>query len=300
MLAFAVGLGAGHVHRRRRRAAAPRPSRAERRAAAHAPPPPAPPPPEPVQPAAPVVLAAPVSPVAPVPPPPQSRPAKPRALRPSPTPAPPPPKPPKPAAARARRARLAVQAAAAARGTGAARRAAEVPRPQDVDPAQRDRATPPLDQAPEALRSAQPSRPQPQPQPQPEPELPGMTPARRFARLVPWPEEAVTLWTCEIDWKPGYRRSTFRAIAEPPGAGKRRQIGESPPVRWTLMSDPEPPTPALVAAVRPLMAALEAAGWQRIGPAGRGTRSGSCGAGRATPGPSSVPDTAQAAERPSG
>ena len=57
-------------------------------------------------------------------------------------------------------------------------------------------------------------------------------------------------------------------MAEPPGGGKRRQIGESPPLRWTLMSDPEPPTPEFVAVVRALMAALEAAGWERIGPGG--------------------------------
>ena len=46
------------------------------------------------------------------------------------------------------------------------------------------------------------------------------------------------MWTCEIDWKAGYRKSSFRAMAEPPGAGKRRQIGESLPLRWTLMSRP--------------------------------------------------------------
>jgi hypothetical protein len=126
-----------------------------------------------------------------------------------------------------------------------------------------------------------------------------MTPARRFARLVPWPEEAVALWTCEIDWKAGYRRSTFRAVAEPPGAGKRRQIGESPPVRWTPMSEPEPPTPALVAAVRPLMAALEAAGWQRIGPGGPWYAQRFLWRGTGEPGAIVVPDTAQAAERPS-
>jgi hypothetical protein len=52
-----------------------------------------------------------------------------------------------------------------------------------------------------------------------------------------------------------------------PGPGRRRSIGESAPIRWTFMADPEPPTPDMVAAVKALVAALEAAGWERTRPA---------------------------------
>jgi hypothetical protein len=122
-----------------------------------------------------------------------------------------------------------------------------------------------------------------------------VTPARRFARLVPWPEEATALWTCEIDWKAGYRRSTFRAMAEPPGAGKRRQIGESPPLRWTLMSNPEPPTPEFVAVARALIVALEAAGWERIGRGGPWYAQRFLWRGTGEPGPVVVQGTAETA-----
>jgi hypothetical protein len=281
VLAFAVGLGAGQVHRRRRRAAGPRPSLAPRRAAAHAPPArPAPPPPEPVPPAAPVVVVPPVAPAAPVPPPPEPRPAQPRVVLPPPTPAPPPPpvplRPPEPVGPEPRplpdtHAPLA--------------EAPEVPRPHDVDPAPRERVVPPLDQAPEALRPPRPS--------EPAPDVPALTPGRRFARLVPWPEEAAALWTCEIAWKAGYRRSSFRAMAEPPGAGKRRQLGESPPLRWTLMSNPEPPTPEFVASARALIVALEAAGWERIGRGGPWYAQRFLWRGAGEPGPVAVQGAAE-------
>jgi hypothetical protein len=281
VLAFAAGLGAGQVHRRRRRAAASRPSRAARRAAAHAPPArPAPPPPEPVPPAPPVVIAPPVQPPAPVPPPPEPRPAEPRVVLPTPAP-PPPPAPP----------RLPERFVPGRPLRDALAEAPEVPRPQDVDPAVGDRVVPPLGQAPEALRPPHPSGPAPEPAP----DMP-LTPARRFARLVPWPEEAAALWTCEIDWKAGYRRSSFRAMAEPPGAGKRRQIGESPPLRWTLMSNPEPPTPEFVAVARALIVALEAAGWERIGRGGRWYAQRFLWRGTGEPGPVVVQGTAETAK----
>jgi hypothetical protein len=76
------------------------------------------------------------------------------------------------------------------------------------------------------------------------------------------------VWSCEIEWKPGYRRSSFRAMATPPGGRRARALGESAGMKWGLMSDPEPPTRELVDAVRSLLSALEAAGWQRIEPAG--------------------------------
>ena len=76
------------------------------------------------------------------------------------------------------------------------------------------------------------------------------------------------MWSCEIEWKPGYRRSSFRAMATPPGGRRARALGESPGLKWGLMNDPEPPTRELVEAVRSLLSALEAAGWQRSEPAG--------------------------------
>ena len=79
------------------------------------------------------------------------------------------------------------------------------------------------------------------------------------------PEEAETLWTCEIAWKAGYLESTFRAMAGPPGSGRRKSIGESPSLRWTLMTDPEPPTSEMIASVKALVSALVAAGWERTG-----------------------------------
>jgi len=92
---------------------------------------------------------------------------------------------------------------------------------------------------------------------------------RRFARAQPWPKEAKSAWTCEIDWKPGYIRSGFRAMVAPPGEPRRRPFGQSRPLRWTLMDDPEPPTEDMVAVVQELVAALTQHGWVRIGPAGR-------------------------------
>jgi hypothetical protein len=109
---------------------------------------------------------------------------------------------------------------------------------------------------------ARPPEPRPRNDPRARPTRRPEPPARRFERPAPWPE-AEHEWTCEIDWKPGYIRSYFRAMAAPPGEKRRRPIGESSSVRWTLMMDPEPPTDELVEAVRELVDALTAAGWER-------------------------------------
>jgi hypothetical protein len=93
-------------------------------------------------------------------------------------------------------------------------------------------------------------------------------PARRFARPHPWPEEAASTWTCEIDWKPGYIKSGFRAMAAPPGGARRTRFGQSRPIKWTLMSEPEPPTDEMVEVLRELVTALTQDGWVRIGPGG--------------------------------
>ena len=67
-----------------------------------------------------------------------------------------------------------------------------------------------MTEAPEALRV-------PPSAEAPEPQLPAAGPARRFARVAHWPDEAAELWTCELDWKAGYRKAHFRAMVAGPG-----------------------------------------------------------------------------------
>jgi hypothetical protein len=291
VLAFAVGLSAGQVQRRRR--AARRSAEAKERPAPvptpSVPARPAPPPPEPVvaEPK-PVELAAPVAPPPAPPPPAPVRSHGPRILR---FRAAPPPPPPEPVPAQPTAHEIldepveeVVEAPAnggiedelvaapadeivadeapadeivaeAAPGDEIVAEplsiAPELPQPDERPPAPASPAAP-LSNAPEALRP---------PDAEPEP----VVPARRFARAQPWPEEAETLWTCEIAWKAGYLKSTFRAMAGAPGSGRRKSIGESPSLRWTLMTDPEPPTPEMIASVKALVSALVAAGWERTG-----------------------------------
>jgi hypothetical protein len=162
--------------------------------------------------------------------------------------------------------------------------APEAPTPDPEPAAHADRPAPPTPHPEPPARVDRPARPTPRPQPPggtdprarptPRAQPPGGTdqralraarrepPARRFERPAPWPE-AEHEWTCEIDWKPGYIKSYFRAMAAPPGAKRRQPIGESSSLRWTLMIEPEPPTDELVEAVRELMDALHAAGWER-------------------------------------
>jgi hypothetical protein len=130
--------------------------------------------------------------------------------------------------------------------------APEVPRAEETGTEPVD-LTAPLTEAPEALNVPRESVP------------PRAAPIRRFARATPWPAQASELWTCEIGWKAGYRKSSFRAMAAPPGTDKREPVADSPAVGWTLMGDPEPPTPELAVRVRALMNALEEAGWEHIG-----------------------------------
>jgi len=179
---------------------------------------------------APVVAAvaapAPVRPAAPAPPPVVAAPPPPPPAAPPPPPKPAPPPPPKPL-----------------------RHRPEVPHREATRRPQQP-ATP-LSSKPEAVRPSAP---------------PPVAPAKRFARPRPWPEEAATLWTCEIAWKAGYVKSAFRAMGGPPGGSRRQSLAESPPLRWTLMTDPEPPTPEMIATVKVLMTALQDAGWERIEP----------------------------------
>jgi hypothetical protein len=122
---------------------------------------------------------------------------------------------------------------------------------------------------------------------------------RLFPRDRPWPEEAARVWTCEIGWKAGYVKSTFRAMAHPPGGeGRRKPIAESPPLRWTLMSDPEPATPDMVAGVKALIAALIEAGWEPIEPGVAWYAQRFLWRGDGEPGPVDVPEPAPADEPP--
>ncbi len=296
--AFAIGLAAGHIVRRRRATEAERLRTQPALAAVQAPvrrsngsKPKAPPktvkPPPPPTPAPEPVRRAPPEPEpipAPAPPPPEPAP---RTVKPPPPPppapeplrvAPPEPEPePEPVAAPDPSLRPSPSAPPEPERVPepvAAQPAAEVAAPAPAPPRRRriaperplpvKRARPPLGYSPAAPERPLPPRRRPQPPPQQdEPLLPG----RRFARAVPWPE-AESEWTCEIDWKAGYRKSAFRAMAAAPGPGRRRPIAESTPIRWTLMAEPEPPTPEMVKAVKAIVAGLEAAGWERTGAGG--------------------------------
>ena len=341
VIAFAVGLTAGHMQRRRRvarrREALLRPDptpdppvtpiAVAPPPAQPSPPPPTPPPalpfkeeappvaePEPVEPPArPEPEPAPVEPPAPEPEPePVEPPAPPEPVaQPEPTPEPfeppvrapepvskpePAPEPvpepveppeavpepvskpesaPSPAAPRRRRSRRPRRDSPAPLA-----RAPEVPRREEAPP----RPALPLGEA--IGRRVEPSEPPP--------------PQRRFARARPWPEEAETLWTCEIAWKAGYVKSTFRAMAGPPGGeGRRRSIGESPPLKWTLMTDPEPPTPEMLTGVRALVHALVAAGWERTEPGPVWYAQRFLWRGEGEPGPVEVTVPTEPAEPPS-
>jgi hypothetical protein len=240
VLAFAVGLSGGVVHRRRRAArresppAAPPPVREVGEA-----PQPAPPPPEPETPA-PRVIAPPLAPVPPPPEPPRAE----APARPAPS---------------AQPLRLVSRATAPRPVPAAEAPLAEAPElPRRPEAVAAEPIAPPLTEAPEALRV-------PPSAEAPEPELPPAGPTRRFARIAHWPEEAAQMWTCELDWKAGYRKANFRAMVAAPGDAKRRPLGESTPVRWALMGEPEPPTPELAVRVAALVETLEAAGWEHIG-----------------------------------
>jgi hypothetical protein len=327
VLAFAVGLTAGQVQRRRR--AARREAVLQRPALVPDPvvraAPPAPPPPAPSPPAAPrIVKPAPPPPVPPPPPP------EPKRTKPRPAPEPPAPEPaattepPAPAEPPAAVEPPEPEPAATteppvhAEPPAAVEPPAAPPEPPFVPPAAppepvakpRRRRASSLARMPEVPRRQPAKRSGPDVSldaheavggrgPRPVPRAADAPPARRFARDQPWPEEAATVWTCEIAWKAGYVKSTFRAMAGPPGGdGRRKSIGESPPLRWTLMTDPEPPTPEMVAGVKALLAALVAAGWERTQPGGAWYAQRFLWRGTGEPGPVAVQQPAQSAEPP--
>jgi hypothetical protein len=278
VLAFAVGVAGGQVHRRRR-AAQRRAVALERPAPVMTPPArPAPPPPETAAVAPQPVEIAPSPTAEPAPAPPAPEATPPRAVEFPAPPVKPAPKPP-----RRKRAPQPPHTADAPLGE-----APEVPRPAEVAPAAEIPA-PPLAQAPEAVAVPPSSEAPPE-------EIPAPGPGRRFGRVARWPEEAAALWTCEIDWKSGYLKSSFRAMAAAPGAAKRRPLAESAPVRWSLMGEPDPPTPELALRVRAMVEALEAAGWQHIGRGPYWYAQRFLWRGSGEPRPVTVPDT-EIAER---
>jgi hypothetical protein len=325
VLAFAVGLTGGQVQRRRR--ASRRTAVAKERPAPEPTPVlpvrPAPPPPEPVvQSPKPVALAAPAPP-APPPPPAPVRSSGSRILRFRGAPVPPPPPEPEvvePPAREVTADEVIEEVAAAAPEPEVIEepRFIEPPEPEVVEPrAEREIVPPPQAAAPSGPLGVAPEVPQRDSRPplrevppaslsdapealggrEPAPEP--VVPARRFARARPWPEEAETLWTCEIAWKAGYLKSTFRAMAGPPGGGRRKSIGESPSLRWTLMTDPEPPTSEMLASVKALVSALIEAGWERAGAGTSWYAQRFVWRGEGEPRPVTIPDAAEAAEPPS-
>jgi hypothetical protein len=118
----------------------------------------------------------------------------------------------------------------------------------------------PSDSAPEQERPEPAGWSAPKPPPTVLPPLPV-----RSARARGWPEEAARAWTCEIDWKPGYIRSGFRAMVAPPDESRRTAFGQSRHVKWLLMGDAEPPTQDMVDVLQELVTALTEDGWVRVG-----------------------------------
>jgi hypothetical protein len=88
-------------------------------------------------------------------------------------------------------------------------------------------------------------------------------------------------------------------MAGPPGATRRNPLGESPSLRWTLMTDPEPPTPEMIASVKALVAALAEAGWERAGQGNAWYALRFIWRRGGEPGTISVPDAIESAEPPS-
>jgi hypothetical protein len=268
LLAFAVGLAAGQASRRRAAATANgegpparprRPARPKLRPAALAPTPPPEPTFEWVEPA------------------PRTRAGPPRASeppRPEAAPAAPPREPAAPpAAAESLAASLSADAAPVA-PPPVPRTTVKPPGPSELDSAAPPHAPEPAPPSAPDRAATPPVAPRPPAAPEPDapppagdaPERePFELPWRRFARDVPWPE-ADELWTCEIGWKPGYMKSTFRALVAAPGERKRKAVAESPPLRWTLMMDPDPELAEVAEAVRVLAAMIERAGWERTDP----------------------------------
>jgi hypothetical protein len=88
---------------------------------------------------------------------------------------------------------------------------------------------------------------------------------QRFRPGATWPEDSEQLWRCEIKWKSGYARSRFQAVAHDPENGTDKVVGTSPAFKWMLLGEPDVRDADFREAARGLAAALEAAGWERVG-----------------------------------
>jgi hypothetical protein len=86
-----------------------------------------------------------------------------------------------------------------------------------------------------------------------------------FAPSPAWPDDSKQFWRCEIKWDAGWIDSRFRAVTYRPRGRRGRAIGASNPIKGRLMARPEPDRPVDREAVRELAAALETAGWERVG-----------------------------------
>jgi hypothetical protein len=85
-------------------------------------------------------------------------------------------------------------------------------------------------------------------------------------------------------------------MAGPPGGSRRKSIAESPSLRWTLMTDPEPPTAEMIKSVKALIAALSAAGWERTGTGVSWYAQRFVWRGSGEPRPVAVPDEVESAQ----
>lgn len=94
---------------------------------------------------------------------------------------------------------------------------------------------------------------------------PPAEPPEGRGRFQRWPKETESLWRCEIKWDAGYVKSRFKAVVHRQGQRRRHEVGSSAAFKWQLMGDPDAGSPEYGAELRRLAAALEAAGWQRVG-----------------------------------
>ena len=91
-------------------------------------------------------------------------------------------------------------------------------------------------------------------------------PTHRFRPAGEWPPGTESPWRCAIGWHPGYARSRFEVIMhDPTGEADDRVIAASPPFKWLFMGDPDPNDATFREAALDLAAALELAGWERVG-----------------------------------
>lgn len=84
------------------------------------------------------------------------------------------------------------------------------------------------------------------------------------ARTTEWPAWTEGLTRCQIEWRPGYRRSRFEVVLRRPGAKRGEPIGDSRAFTWTFMEPASRRDPEQVAAVQMLADALLERGWEEV------------------------------------